>query len=134
MGATDPDTPAPEPLPEPAWNEFARAPLVPVAVAATIGLVADRYGSAPFSASLVTAALAWSALAAARRRKCASAPVWAGVAAPAMAAAHPHAPRHSVAADDIGAFAPDRPAPARVRGTLDEEPVHFRTAKPDPLR
>src|SRR5205823_3225542 len=35
--------------------------------------------------------------------------------------------------DDVGNFATTRPTPARIRGTLDDEPARFRPPKPDPL-
>src|SRR6476620_7785192 len=49
--APSPDEPKVK-SPEPPWREFARAPLVPVALAATCGLVADRYADVPFGASV----------------------------------------------------------------------------------
>jgi competence protein ComEC len=123
-------TPAPPPV-EPAWKEFARAPLVPVALAASAGLVADRYGQLPFAVELVAVAVGLAAWFASRARK--SGAVWLWLAAAALAAAHHHAHRHLFAADDIGMFATARPTPARLRGTLAEEPARFRPPKPDPL-
>src|SRR5262245_53347241 len=113
------------------WGEFARAPLVPVALAATLGLVADRYMEVSGFAALAVGLgglLAWLV---GRRRP--SAPLWLAVAAAALASAHHHNHRHSFGADDIGRFATDEPTPVRVRGTLAEEPVHYSPPKPDPL-
>lgn len=134
MGAADPDAPSPREPSGPAWKEFARAPLVPVGLAAGIGLVSDRAWSLPFSACVfcgLAALVAW-ALALARRSP--AAPVWLWLAAAALAAGRHHAYREFFAPDDIGHFAPERPTPARVRGTLDEEPVHLHADTPNPLR
>ena len=131
--APPPDEPAVKP-PEPPWREFARAPLVPVALAATCGLVADRYADIPFAASvavgvvgLVLWFVGWS-------RSANSAAVWLWVAAAGLAAAHHHSYRNSFRPDNIAGFATERPTPARLRGTLAEEPAHFSAPKPDPLR
>ncbi len=126
----DPVTP-PLPPPEPAWKEFARAPLVPVAVAVGVGLVADRYLPISLAAELVTAVLALLVWLASRSRTFAPVGLW--VASAALGAAHHQAYRTVFAADDIGAIASDRPIPVLVRGTLDEEPARFRPPKPDPL-
>ncbi len=50
-----PDDPAPPRPAEPAWREFARALLVPVALAVAAGLVADRYLPLPLDAELAAA-------------------------------------------------------------------------------
>jgi competence protein ComEC len=118
---------------EPAWKEFARAPLVPVALAATAGLVADRYGGFPVGAELLVAAAA-IAVGLVQLVRAEAAAVWLWVAAGALAAAHHHAHRHGYAADDIGYVAADRPVPCKVRGVLVDEPTRFPPPKPDPLR
>ncbi|MBX9581799.1 MAG: ComEC/Rec2 family competence protein [Gemmataceae bacterium] len=114
-------------------KEFARAPLVPVAVAATAGLVADRYGGLPIGAELLAAAAAmvvWLV----QLLRAEAAAVWLWVAAGALAAAHHHAHRNGFGADDIGLAASGRPVPCKVRGVLADEPTHFPPPKPDPLR
>src|SRR4051812_19053155 len=101
--STAPDTSAPAPPPpEPAWKEFARAPLVPLALAVTAGLIADRYGSISANGGLLASGAALLAWVVARARSSASAALWLWVAAAALAAAYHHAHRHSFAADDIG--------------------------------
>jgi competence protein ComEC len=125
-----PDTDAPEPR-EPAWREFARAPLVPVALAATAGLIVDRYVGVSSFAALAVGLGALAAWLVGRDRP--SAPLWLAVAAGGLAAAHHHDHRHNFEPNDIGITAPDAPTPARVRGALAEEPVRYRAAKPDPL-
>ena len=128
---------SPQSLPEdvrprpPAWREFARAPLVPVAAAVTLGLAADRYLAVlPLGALLVAVGgiAAWLA-----SRAKPSAPVWLAVSAAGLGAAYHNYHRTAFEPDDIGHFAPDTPTPARVRGALAEEPVWTRPPKPDPL-
>lgn len=113
---------------EPAWREFARAPLVPVALAAALGLILDRYASPTLGAELLVAGGGLVAWAVSRRA------VWLWLAAAGLAAAHHQTHRTAFDADDIAAFATARPAPARVRGTLDEEPARFRPPRADPLQ
>src|SRR5581483_2877093 len=132
--STAPDVQEPPAPPrEPAWKEFARAPLVPVALAATAGLVADRYATVPPAASVPAAILALVVWLAARFRKSESAAVWLWLAAGALDAGYHHSWRHEFAADDIATFAQPQPAPVLVRGTLDEEPSKSHLPKFDPL-
>jgi competence protein ComEC len=129
-----PDIPEPPaPPPEPAWKEFARAPLVPVAVAAAVGLVADRYGQLPGHLTLLAAVVGLVGWLIDRHRQAPLTPAWLWLTAAALAAAYHHDYRHSYPADDVGTFAGDQPAPALVRGALDEEPARYRAPKPDPL-
>src|SRR5262245_53732712 len=94
--ASDP----PAPPPESAWKEFARAPLVPVALAATAGLVTDRYGQLALNVSLLVAAVGLIGWLVARVRSPDSALVWLWLTAAPLAAAHHHAHRHLFAPDD----------------------------------
>ena len=116
--------------PQPVWREFARAPLVPVAAAASLGLVLDRYLGVPLSAGLFVAAGGLLAFVLTRRRK--TAPLWLALAGVGLAAVHHHTYRHSFAADDIGFVAPENPTPVRLRGILLDEPAVYRPT-PDPL-
>jgi len=127
MNATDSSTHRAEPP----WREFARAPLVPVALAATLGLIVDRYADVSSFAELTVGFAALVAWIVGRERP--SAPMWLAVAAAGLAAAHHHNHLHSFDSIDIGNVAPDVPTPVRVRGTLDEEPVRYRPPKPNPL-
>src|SRR5262245_7315677 len=111
---------AAEKSPEPAWREFARAPLVPVALAATLGLIADRYFTVHPIAALLVGIGGIAAWVASRLKP--SAPVWLAVSAAGLAAAYHNYHRTAFESDDIGHFAPELPTPARVRGTLLEEP------------
>ena len=127
-------SPAPNSKPKPAaWREFARAPLVPVALAASVGLMLDRYAEPRFAGEALVAAFALIAWLAARIRNSPAAAMWLWLAAGALAAGHHHLHRHRFAPDDIAHFAGERFSVARIRGTLDEEPARFRPPKPDPL-
>ncbi len=127
-----PDEPPAKP-PEPAWREFARAPLVPVALAATAGLIADRYIGVPLGAGLsaaVVALVGWYFTRSATPR---AALGWLLVCAAALASAHHHSHRNAFAPDDISRFAKGAPVAVSVRGRLADEPDRFRPPRPDPL-
>ena len=132
MSADSPADDAPPP-PEPAWREFARAPLVPLALAASVGLLADRYIGVPLAAGLITAVVALVGWLGTRTTAPHVALGWLLVCAGAIAAVHHHTHRHTFGDDDIGRFAKDTPTAIRVRGTLVEEPDRFRTPRHDPL-
>ncbi len=122
--------PPPRELP-PAWTEFADAPLVPFALAASAGLIADRYVGVPFDAALLAsgaAVVAWFALQG--RSPIAIGLLWFAVAG--AAAAHHHGHRHRFPPDDIGAVADETPHPVKLRGVILEEPI-LRKRNPDPL-
>ena len=119
--------------PQPVWREFARAPLVPVALASSVGLMLDRYGSIPAATGWITSVVGLVLWLIARSRRAKSAAVWLWLAAGGLAAAYHHEYRHSFDADNIATFASDTPTPVRVRGTLDEEPVRSRPPRPNPL-
>lgn len=127
--STAPATPKPS---IPAWREFARAPLVPVALGAGVGIVVDRYGEPRFVGEVLVAGFALIAWVVARGRRSASAP-WLWLAAAALAAGHHHLHRHRFDDNDIARFAGEKFVVGRVRGTLDEEPARFRPPKPSPL-
>jgi competence protein ComEC len=119
--------------PEAPWREFSRAPLVPPALAVTVGLLADRYIGVPLGAGLVAAAVSlvgwfFTRIAAPR-----AALGWLLVCAAALGAAHHHAHRNVFGADDISRFAKDTPTAVRLRGKLDDEPDRFRPPRRDPL-
>lgn len=127
-----PDDPPPAP-PEPAWREFARAPLVPVALAATAGLLAERYVGAPLWAALLTAVVALVGWYFTRFVAPQTAYGWLLTGCAAASAAHLHAHRYSVGSDDISTFAKADPTAVRVRGVLSDEPERYRAPRPDPL-
>lgn len=129
MDATDdPELPLPEtgeiPTPdEPVWREFAAAPLVPVALMVTIGLLLDRYGELSLAVELTLGGFAlvggWVA-------RCTSdTAVWpfVGLGLISLAAAHHHTFRNTIPADDILHQIGPEPHLIRLRGIVLEEPV-----------
>lgn len=131
--AAAPDDEASTPVPQVPWREFARSPLVPVALAVTCGLILDRYSDLPLASFTIAAAVALLLWAIARSRGSQAAVVYLWVAAAGVAAVYHHTYRHSFPADDIGGVAADAPRPVRVRGVLIDEPGHFTPPKFDPL-
>ena len=117
-----------------AAQHFAYAPLLPVAVAATIGLVVDRYHPIPALFSFGAAILCLIAWSICRRRKRDLLAliylwaVWVG-----LAAAYHHVHRHLYSSDDVGEFAHDEPTLIQVRATIVEEPTTPTRRKDDPL-
>jgi competence protein ComEC len=130
MSAPPPDEPPRRP-PEPPWREFARAPLVPVAVAATVGLVADRYLSLSLDAGYAVAVAGLAGWLAGRGRNPAFAAVCLWGLFAGLAAAHHHTHRHTFAADDVGEFARTERAVAKVRGVIEEPPAVRRADRTD---
>lgn len=128
----DPDDSPRRPDPPP-WVEFARAPLVPVALAATAGLIADRYLTVPLDASLTVAVVGLVGWTVARFRSSPAALPLLWLTFAGLAAARHHTYRHSFAPDDVGELAQAEPALVRVRGVLVEEPVARFASKSDPL-
>jgi len=104
---------------------------MPVALAASVGLLLDRYGEPRFVGEALVAGFALAAWVLSRGRPFAA--MWLWLAAGALAAGHHHLHRHQFAADDIARFAHEKFAVTRVRGTLDEEPARYPAPKPDPL-
>ena len=119
--------------PEEPRRGFARAPLVPVALAATVGLLADRYIGVPLGAGLIVASVALVGWLCTRIATPQTSLGWLLVCTAASAAAHHHSHRHSFAADDIATFTKDAPIAVRVRGVLADEPDRLHPPKYDPL-
>jgi competence protein ComEC len=126
---TDSDPPPTE-LPPP-WQQFARAPLVPVALAVTLGLVADRYVGVPTPVGFGVAVVGLVGWVVFRNRPFAIAWLW--VAFTGLAAAYHHAHRHEFPPDDIARFARAEPVILKVRGILSDEPITRRHSTTDPL-
>src|SRR5262249_48602193 len=112
-----------------------RSPLVPVAIAVTVGILLDRAFSPPLLGSLFAAGilLAASLIAGLGPRSgpalCSLALPLAGVGAP-----YHHYRRDHHPADDIGWLARETPQIIQVQGFLDEEPRPVWFDPKDPLR
>lgn len=116
-------------------DDVGRAPLVPAALAATAGIVADRYVGIPLLMSLLVALTALAAWALAYVLRSARVPLAClAVAAAALGAGYHHAYRGLYRTNDIGNFAATEPRLACLRGVLEEEPITFRASATDPLR
>lgn len=124
--------PAPPPESAAAWREFARAPLVPVAVGVTAGLGADRYLAVPLAAGFLVAAVGlggYLAGVAGRRPH----PAWLWLLFAGLAAAHHHTHTRVFPADDLAARVGETPRLVRLRGTLVDDPVTRFAPTADPL-
>lgn len=128
--ASDSHVAASEPLDAPlAWPRLRRAPLLPLALAATIGLVFDRYSLVPLPVSYTLAIVALIAcVASAFSRQSGLIAVYFAIATAALAAAYHHQHRHLFAADDLGEFITSEAQLVRVQGRFAEEPTVFRLA------
>ena len=94
-----------------------RAPLVPVALVFTVGVVLDRYASPPLAASLGVAAIALlAALCALGSPRPVLPLVYLALSGAAFGAAYHHYRRDVYPADDVGNLAPAEPHPALLRG------------------
>jgi competence protein ComEC len=114
---------------------FWQAPLAPVALVATAGVVADRWAGIPLPLSLAAVAAclaAWLAMGTGRQTGLALVYLLGSVAA--LGAAYHHWHREAVADDDIGLLATEQPRPAVLQGVLQEEPTTGPTPTADPLR
>ena len=123
-------SPARLPRQLPVWS----APLVPVALAMTVGIVADRFAIIPLPASLGVAlicVLAWLIFTNTSRQWLALLYLWGGVAG--LASAYHHWQRYHVDASDVRHFADYDGKPTRLRGTLHSAPI-TQAGQHDPLR
>ena len=111
-----------------------RAPLVPVALALTFGILLDRYLAVPLALSFgatAAALLAWTANLGTRPRL-AIGFLWAACAG--IGATYHHTARGAAAASDLSHLATEDAQPARLRGTVDTEPNYVPGSGEDPLR
>ncbi len=122
------------PLPPPV-NEIWRAPLVPVALAATAGILLDRAASVPFPVNLAAALvslLAWLFARVGARPGLSL--LYLLLAIVFLGAAYHHGWRDLYRPDDLGHFVAEQPRPARLRGILADEPAISYQPINDPLR
>jgi competence protein ComEC len=112
-----------------------QAPLVPIALAATAGIVLDRYQTLPVAVSLTVALVALVAWAMTRLGNQRGLDVvYLGLCCLALGAAYHHAHRNLYHPNDIGYFASAEPVPAQIRGVLEEEPAIVWQPPHNPLR
>jgi hypothetical protein len=121
--------------PHPASESVWRSPLVPAALALTVGTMLDRYIGVPMPVSLLLTAsclLAWFRT---RGSSHQGLPLlYLALAGAAFGAAYHHYRRDVLAEDDISHFAGEEPSLAQLRGQLDDEPAHNRPPRSNPLR
>src|SRR5262245_6387667 len=112
-----------------------QAPLVPIALAGTAGIVLDRHFSIPLAGSLLAAAVflvAWGIGRLGGTRGLALAYLWLSVGA--IGAAYHQWYRELLADDDISHSTSEEPRLARLRGEVASEPVFVRGQSASPLR
>ena len=115
--------------------EVWQAPLVPIALAATVGIVLDRTAAIPLVISLLGAVAGLLAWLAARPRPQSMLPlIYLWLSAGFAAAAYHHNYRDTAGADTIGKYATEEPALVQLQGIVAEEPTVTYPATDDPLR
>ncbi|MBI1916052.1 MAG: ComEC/Rec2 family competence protein [Planctomycetes bacterium] len=118
------------PLTDRVW----RAPLVPVALAFSAGILLDRFCSLPLAGSLFAAVVMLAAWTATLRGRSPGLPlVYMALAVAAIGSAYHHFRCDTVSADDISHLVDADPKLVELRGFLDAEPVVQRP-EADPLR
>jgi competence protein ComEC len=123
MSAVPPDFEPPKPRPA-GWREFASAPLLTPAVAATAGLCLDRTLGVTADAAVAVGALAVIARAFARSPLAVN--VTVALLFGAVAAGYHHQHRHDFPPDDLGRNLTLEMQLVRVRGVLADDPVRLR--------
>jgi competence protein ComEC len=115
----------------PVWQ----APLVPLALAVTAGILVDRVWDVPPTFSLVAAAaslLLFAIHALGPQALLRLLYLWMGFAA--LGAAYHHARRYGGDTDDVRHLATEEGQPARLRGVIDSPPALTKGTDRDPLR
>jgi competence protein ComEC len=115
-------------------NPIWQAPLAPVALALTVGIILDRYVAIPLALSCSAALALLFAWATARRplNPIATVVLWLAIVA-AGAALHQWY-RDAIPANDIRLLATSEGQPVRLRGVVHSEPTHLLGILDDPLR
>jgi competence protein ComEC len=112
-----------------------RAPLVPVAIFLTLGILIDRYRPVPLHFSLAAALaclIAWTLNRRGPSHGLSLIYLWTACAA--FGAAYHHFVRDEVPDNDIRNLAAAEAKPARLRGVVASEPNYVRGSGDDPLR
>src|SRR5205807_7038563 len=116
------------PLADSVW----RAPLVPVALAFSAGILLDRFCSLPLVGSLFAAVIMLAAWTATLRGRSPGLPlVYMALAVVAIGSAYHHCRCDTISANDISLLVDEDPKVVELRGFLDAEPVGQRP-EPDP--
>lgn len=118
------------PPPLPVWA----APLVPVAIALTIGIIIDRFWIIPLTASLgiaLTSLIAWCVFVNTTQKWLALVYLWGCVAG--LGAAYHHGYRFHVDATNLSHVADHDGKPVRLRGRVTTAPI-ARPVQTDPMR
>jgi competence protein ComEC len=112
------------PRPDEVWWDFWRAPLVPVAWSATVGLMLSRYLHVPtflFWSAALGGMMTWWLLR--QNPNWRRLPPWGlWITSAALAGIYHHHYRETYPADDISTFATDSPQPRRIRAWVLQEP------------
>jgi competence protein ComEC len=112
-----------------------QAPLVPVALAVTTGIVADRYITLPLPLSLIVLSASLALWCLTLRTSHAGLPlIYLAIGSMAAGAAYHHWWRHWYPADHICRFLPEEPSVVRLRGSIVRPPFLRQGSKNDPLR
>src|SRR5205823_476550 len=115
----------------PIWQ----APLVPIAVAVTTGVLLDRWYAVPLFVSLsaaVACLVAFGLHRNERRPLLGLLYLWTGFVA--LGGAYHHVRREGSAGDDVRHLATEEGRPARLRGIIDAPPTVAKGSGADPLR
>jgi competence protein ComEC len=120
--------------PDSAYASIWHSPLVPVALAVTAGILADRIIGVPVSTAAIVLAVGLAGWAAGGRRSTSAGLPFLWLAFAAVGALHHHQYRDVYADDDIGRLTTAEPRLVRLRGRLDEEPTTAGSPRSDPLR
>ncbi|MFO0935293.1 MAG: DNA internalization-related competence protein ComEC/Rec2 [Gemmataceae bacterium] len=121
------------PAPPTPFDEFSRAPLVPVALALTLGVLADRMSDLPMGWEVLIGAVGWLIWWRTHSRERSTSRFGLLLCLAAWAGAYHHQCRHFAAADDIGHAVVDPPGLARIRATILEQPSRRRVDRSDPF-
>jgi competence protein ComEC len=114
-------------------NSFRYAPLLPFALAATVGIVVDRYIGFASVNWLIPSCVGVAIWLAAFKRNEITAQCGLWICCFGIAGAHHHHWQNDFSADDIGHIASVEPRLVRIRGTLDDEPTVYGRSKDNPL-
>lgn len=117
-----------------AYASIWHAPLVPVALAVTAGIIADRQFGFPLTWAWIALGVGLIGWAVGLHRSTSAGLPCLWLALFAVGALHHRQFRTLFAADDIGRIATSEPRLMRLRGLLAEEPSSSESSRPDPLR